>query len=109
MRAVHWLIFHLMFAVPYGQAQPVITSVSNVTAPFLASARPSRLTPVVIVIDVSAMMFPLKTEFVPRVAELPTCQKTLQAEAPLARTIWLPLPVVSVDAIWKMNTASGLP
>ena len=86
-----------------------MTSVSSVTAPFLASALPSRLTPVVIVIDVNASMFPLKTEFVPRVAELPTCQKTLQALAPLARTIWLPLPVVSVDAMWKMNAAFGLP
>jgi len=54
-------------------------------------------------------MFPLNMEFVPRVAELPTCQKTLQAEAPLARMMWLPLPVVSVDAIWKMNTAAGSP
>jgi len=26
-------------------------------------------------------MFPLKTEFVPRVAELPTCQKMLEAWA----------------------------
>ncbi len=86
-----------------------MTSLSNVTAPFRASALPSKFTPVVIVIDVSAMMFPLNTEFVPRVAELPTCQKTLQALAPLARTIWLPLPVVRVDAIWKMNTAAESP
>src|ERR1019366_9041354 len=93
----------------YGQVHPVMTLLSNVTAPFRASALPSRFTPVVTVIDVSAKMFPLNIEFVPRVAELPTCQKTLQADAPLAKTIWLPLPVVSVDAIWKMNTASGLP
>lgn len=86
-----------------------MTLVSNVTAPFRASALPSRFTPVVSVIDVSAKMFPLKTEFVPSVAELPTCQKMLQAEAPLARITWLPLPVVSVDPIWKMNTAAGLP
>ena len=86
-----------------------MTSVSNVTAPFRASALPSRFTPVVIVMEVSARIFPLNTEFVPRVAELPTCQKTLQALAPLARIILLPLPVVSVDAIWKMKTASGLP
>ncbi len=86
-----------------------MTSLSNVTAPFRASTLPSTFTPVVTVMDVSAMMFPLNTEFVPRVAELPTCQKTLQAEAPLARTMWLPLPVMSVDEIWKMNTALGLP
>src|SRR5579864_129234 len=99
---------HLLPTI-HGQVQPVMTSVSNVTAPFRASALPSRSTPVVIVIEVSARMFPLKTELVPKVAELPTCQKTLQALAPLVRTTWLPLPVVSVDAIWKMNTASGFP
>src|ERR1035437_3802228 len=59
--------------------------------------------------DVSARMFPLKSELVPSVAELPTCQKTLQAVAPLARATWLPLPGGSVDPIWKMNTAPGLP
>src|ERR1035437_5968340 len=96
-------------STPHGQVQPVMTSESNVTAPFRASALPSRFTPVVIVMDVSARMFPLKSELVPSVAELPTCQKTLQAVAPLARTTWLPLPVVSVDPIWKMNTAPGLP
>jgi len=83
--------------------------VSNVTAPFRASALPSNFAPVVTAIDVSASMFPAKTEFVPRVAELPTCQKTLQALALLVRTTWLPLAVMSVDDIWKMNTASGLP
>src|SRR5665213_2492146 len=69
----------------HGQVQPVMTSESNVTAPFRASALPSRFTPVVSVMDVSAKMFPLNSEFVPSVAELPTCQKTLQALAPLAR------------------------
>ena len=86
-----------------------MTSLSNVTAPVLASALPSRFTPVVNVMDDIAMMFPLNTEYVPRVAELPTCQKTLQAAAPLARITWLLLAVVSVDPIWKMNTAAGLP
>lgn len=57
----------------------VIVLLSNVTAPLLASALPSRFTPEVIVMDVSAMMFPLNTEFVPRVAELPTCQKMFLA------------------------------
>ena len=92
----------------HGQLHPVMTSVSSVTAPLRASALPSKFTPVVIVMDVSARMFPLNTEFVPKVAELPTCQKTLQASAPLTRTTWLPLPVVRVEAIWKMNTASEL-
>ncbi len=82
---------------------------SSVTAPFRASALPCKSAPVVSVMEVSARMFPLNTEFVPRVAELPICQKTLQAEAPLVRTTWLPLPVISVDVTWKMNTALVLP
>jgi hypothetical protein len=51
--------------------------VSNVTAPFRASALPFSVAPVVTVMDVSARMLPLKVEAVPRVAELPTCQKML--------------------------------
>jgi len=51
---------------------------SSVTAPFLASNRPSTVAPVVAAIDVRARMFPLNVELVPSVAELPTCQKTLQ-------------------------------
>src|ERR1700676_165111 len=84
-------------------------SSSNVTAAFRASARPSSVTPVVIVIDFSARMLPLNDEYVPRGAELPTCQKTLQAVAPPSRVILLLLPVVSEDPIWKMNPAAGLP
>ena len=57
----------------------VIVFVSNVTAPLRASTRPSTLAPVVRVADVKAKIFPLKVEFAPSVAELPTCQKTLQA------------------------------
>ena len=55
------------------------------------------------------MMVPLKVEYVPRVAELPTCQKTLAAFAPLMRTTWLLVPVVSALAIWKIKTAFALP
>jgi hypothetical protein len=83
--------------------QPVTASLSNVTAPFRASVLPSRFTPVVTVIDVNAIMFPLNTEFVPRVAELPTCQKTLHTFAPLAKTMWMPLPVVSNEETRYQN------
>ena len=78
-----------------------MTLVSNVTAPFRASALPSRFTPVVIEIDVSAKMFPLKIEFVPRVAELPTCQKMLQADAPLVNETTELATVVSAPFIIK--------
>jgi len=83
--------------------------VSRVTAPFRASARPCRLTPLFSVIDVSASMFPLKIEFVPRVAELPTCQKMFLAWAPPASTILVSESVMSVEPILKIQTAFALP
>jgi hypothetical protein len=54
-------------------------------------------------------MLPLKVEVVPRVAELPTCQTMFWAEAPPASLTLLPLKVVSAVAIWKIQTAFGLP
>ncbi len=56
---------------------------SIVTAPFKANALPSTVAPVFNVMEVSAMMVPAKSVPVPNVAELPTCQKMLQASAPL--------------------------
>lgn len=53
--------------------------VSNVTAQFSASALPDMLALVFRVMSWSARIFPLKTEFVPSVAEVPTCQYTLQS------------------------------
>jgi hypothetical protein len=87
----------------------VIVSVSSVTAPFRASTRPSIVTPVVTVMLVSARIVPRKVEPVPSVAELPTCQKTLQDWAPLIRFTELADAVVSVDPAWKTKTAFGLP
>ena len=55
-------------------AQPVTAFVSIVTDPLRARARPSIVEPVVIVMEVSARMFPEKSEYVPMVAELPICQ-----------------------------------
>jgi hypothetical protein len=46
---------------------------------------------------------------VPSVAELPICHQTLQGEAPLIRTTFEALAVVSVLPIWKMKTALELP
>jgi hypothetical protein len=83
--------------------------VSIVTAPFRASARPSITTPVVTVMEVNARIEPAKFEFVPSVAELPTCQKTLHDCAPLTNDTRLPEAVVSVDPTWKTQMASGSP
>jgi hypothetical protein len=86
-----------------------MTLSSSVTAPILARARPWISVPVVTVMDWSAMMVPTKVEFVPSVAELPTCQNTLQGCAPLTRMTLLAEAVVSVDPAWKIQTAFGSP
>jgi hypothetical protein len=70
-----------------------------VTAPVRAIACPSTVTPVVTVTEASAMIVPLKVDPVPSVAELATCQKTLQAWAPLLTMTLLAESVTSVDPI----------
>ena len=66
----------------------VTSSVSIVTAPFFARARPHAiLAPVSRVMLVSARMFPANSVVVPRVAELPTWQKrSLPSPPSLKRT-----------------------
>ena len=83
---------------------------SNVTAPFRASALPFNVAPVLTVIDARAIMFPANVVLVPRVAELPTCQKTFFDWAPPLRITWLlPEAVVSVETIWNIQTPFALP
>ncbi|MDQ0662814.1 hypothetical protein QFZ35_001312 [Arthrobacter ulcerisalmonis] len=91
------------------QAGLVITFVSRETCPLRANARPSTLALVSTVMEVSARMVPLKLDAVPSVAELPTCQNTLQAWAPLMRMTLLAEAVTRVEATWKTNTELGLP
>ena len=87
----------------------VMVLVSSVVAPLRASVLPSIVAPVVTVIDVKARTVPVNTEFVPSVAELPTCQKTLQGDAPPMRLTRLAESVVRVEPAWKMKTASPSP
>src|SRR3984957_5123788 len=91
------------------QAGAVMVSLSRVTAPLLASMLPAIVSPVVTVIEARARMLPAKVEPVPSVAELPTCQKTLQAWAPLMRLMALAEAVVRVEPAWKTNSALGFP
>jgi len=91
------------------QVEKLMWLASRVTAPFLASVLPVIVVPVVTVMLVRARMFPLNFVFVPRVAELPICQKTLQGLPPLVMTTDDALAVVSVLPIWKIQTAFGLP
>ena len=58
-------------------AEMATVLVSIVTAPFRARALPDTFALVVRVMLVSARIFPMNVVVVPRVAELPTCQKTL--------------------------------
>jgi len=68
------------------------------TPPILANALPSSVAPVAKVIVCIANIVPLKTEVVPNVAELPTCQKILDAKAPPLRITLRPGDVLRVDA-----------
>ena len=92
-----------------GHVPLVMVLVSSVVAPLRANILPSAVAPVVIVIDVKARTVPVNTEFVPCVAELPTCQKTLQGAAPPMRLTRLAEAVVSVEPAWKMKTAFPSP
>src|ERR1700722_5251806 len=76
----------------------------SVTEPVNAKTRPLTLAPVVTVSLIIASMLPSKAVFVPRVAELVTCQNTFPAVAPLARTTEDLLAVVSVLPILKTYT-----
>ena len=86
------------------QLDAEIVSLINVTAPFRASARPLSVTPVAIVMEVMAMIVPAKVVPDPSVAELVTCQKTLQALAPLTRRTELDEAVTSEEVAWKIQT-----
>lgn len=56
-----------------------------VSPPILACARPSSIAPVLKGMDCMAITVALNTEVVPNVAELPTCQRMFEANAPPLR------------------------
>jgi len=91
------------------QIARLTVALSRVTAPFLANTLHSTDAEVIKVALVKARIFPLKTEFAPRVAELPTYQNTLHACAPLVKRTMLEPAVVSVDEDLKIKTALGSP
>ena len=98
-------------AVAVGAAQPEKPTwfVSIVTAPFRARALPDTLAPVVRAMLVRARILPTNTVPVPMVAELPTCQNTLQPVLPLVTRTDELLAVMSVLTIWNTKTALPLP
>jgi len=79
-----------------------------VTAPLIAKALPSRVTPVVKVMLVKATILPTNLVPVPRVAELPTCQNMFGSGPPSNVTKELDA-VVRVEPIKKWKGALGVP
>ena len=88
----------------------VTTSLANVTAPIpIARARPSIELPAPTVMAPLAMMFPENDAVAPIVTAPSTSQKTLEACAPLIKSIALEAAGLSAPLIWKTNTALGSP
>ena len=81
-------------SVPAAHCARVTLSLISVTAPVRASSRPFTVAPSLTEIEVSARMFPWNAVRVPSVAELPTCQKTLHAWAPLTSRTLLSVAVI---------------
>jgi hypothetical protein len=101
----------VIVAVDSAQTMGEMVLVSSVTAAFRARALPARLAPVFTVILSNARMFPTNVEYVSIVAELPTCQNTLQ---PAPGRLFLKATdelgaVVSVLPISKTQAALGSP
>jgi len=86
------------------QGTRTIVFVSIVTAALRTNARPLRVAPLENEMDTAAKMVPSRWLTLPRVAELLSCQKTLQAWAPFVRTILLAEAVMRVDCDWKRKT-----
>lgn len=80
-------------------AVPVMVVLSSVTTPYRAIRRPSTADEAAAVIEVNAIRLPIRTELLPRLADVPTCQKTLLALAIPARTTREKLPVVKMSVI----------
>jgi hypothetical protein len=83
-------------AVDAAQPEKPTWFVSIVTAPFLAKALPDTSAPFCRAMLVRARILPTKVVVVPMVAELPTCQNTLQPVLPFVTMTDELLAVVSV-------------
>lgn len=89
----------------YLQLQDVTVFVSRVMAASRAKSLPVWTAFWPVVIEVFAMTTPLKLELAPNVAEVPTCQKTLQGEAPFSRMMEEPTGVMTVVVVLNMKRA----
>ena len=84
---------------------PLIVLASNVTEPVCAKARPFKVAPVAMVMDVDARIFPINEVYVPRDAELTTLHHTLHGSPP---TILAVPEVIRSDDDLKIHTPDPL-
>jgi hypothetical protein len=87
----------------------VTVLVSSVTAASRARSLPATVALVVAVMLVAARIFPLNVVLVPRVAELPTCQYTLQGWSPNAPENTTDEAEAVVNVLGILNTHTLLP
>ncbi len=106
---VEEVVAPVVVVVNGGVQEFVIRLEFRVMAPSRASSRPVTSAPVLAVMDAWARIVPTIFEPVPSVAELPTTQNTLQADAPLMSETLLFDAVPSVDPAWKIHTEAELP
>jgi hypothetical protein len=92
-------------------AQELFTIVvpPSVTEPVVPMSCPFTVVLAPVLTDAEAMTWPTIVELAPKVAELPICQKTLQACAPPVSKTVLEAPVIKVEAARKINTADETP
>jgi hypothetical protein len=83
--------------------------VSRVTLPPNANAPPFNTAAVSSVTEAAARILPWNALSVPKVAEDPTCQNTLQANAPPVSTIPEPVAVIKELPIWKYQASLDEP
>ena len=87
----------------------VIVLLLSDTRPVWASTRPWTVAAEFTVMLVSAMIVPTNDELLPSVAELPTCQNTLQACAPPESVIVFDVAVTRSEVAWKTHTELASP
>src|SRR5580698_3482376 len=95
--------------VTLGALGGVVTVLPARVTPPYDNARPSRDPPAPNVIAPAARIVPVNEEAAPVPAAPFTCQKMLDAWAPLIRLTVLPAAVLRAALTWKMKIAFGLP
>src|SRR6185369_6316325 len=86
---------------PRSYGRETLLLLASDTAPWRAKALPRRVALELRLMLVSARMLPFIVLPVPSVAELPTCQYTFFAWAPLASTTEPDVATVSADPAWN--------